>query len=177
MFKIFTLLIFTSLLSWGCPFDEAKTEVTIVAYKTIVNAVKEDDFEKASKEIQKQKVLYTYFENAAKEPLYQELLDAAKSKDAQKVKKLLDRSLILEIEELLAQVDTSFTHYKKSRLLLIKAKKHLKALTKKRKPMKYMKKILKSIGNPGLMGVGKREPNKAQFLKNKKLLLTNISAK
>ena len=83
--------------------------------------------------------------------------------------------MVLEIKELLGQVDENFDKYQKSRLLLIKAKKHLKALTKEKEPMKYMKKILKSIGNPGLMGVGKREPNKEQFLENKKLLLANIS--
>ena len=43
--------------------------------------------------------------------------------------------------------------------------------------MKYMKKILKYIGNPSLMGVGKKEASKEQFLKNKKLLLDNISKK
>ena len=40
--------------------------------------------------------------------------------------------------------------------------------------MKAMKKILKSIGNPGLMGMGKREPDKEMFEENRKLLLGMI---
>jgi hypothetical protein len=81
---------------------------------------------------------------------------------------------VLEIKELLEQVNQNFDKYQKSRLLVIKAKKHLKALTKDPKPMRYMKKILKSLGNPCLMGVGKKAPNKALFLKNRQLLLTQI---
>lgn len=176
MVKYILGMLVSTLILWSCPFDEAKVEVTIVAQKSIMSAVKSGDFIKAQQEITKNKKLYTYFEKTDKKPLFQPLLSAAKTKDAVKIKKLLDHSLVLEIKELLGQAEENFGKYQKTRLLLIKAKKHLKALTKEKIPMKYMKKTLKSIGNPGLMGVGKREPNKAQFLENKELLLTNISA-
>lgn len=172
---IFGMLIATAIL-WSCPFDEAKVEVTIEAQKSIMSALKSDDFAKTKEEIEKNKQLYTYFEKADKKPLYQPLLDATKTKDKAKIKKLIDHSLVLEIKELLGQVEENFGKYQKTRLLLIKAKKHLKALTKEKVPMKYMKKILKSIGNPGLMGVGKRDPNKAQFLDSKGILFEYISS-
>lgn len=169
----FLLLTFTT---WSCPFDEAGIEVTIVAHNNISKAVKSGDFKKASNEIIKQKELYEYFEKSDKKPLYVPLLHASKQKDAIKIKKLLDHSLVLEIKELLDQVENNFDKYQKSRLLLIKAKKHLKTLTKNKKSMQTMKKILKSIGNPGLMGMGKRSADKKIFQINKKQLLDSISS-
>ncbi len=177
MIKYITTILFSTLMLLSCPFDEANVEVTILAHKSISKAIQSKDFEKVLKELEHNKELYEYFKEEDGSNLYQPLVSAAKAKDSAKVKTLLDRSLVLEIKELLDQVEKNFDKYQKSRLLLIKAKKHLKALTKKKKPMTYMKKILKSIGNPGLMGVGKREPDKTQFLENKQLLLREISSK
>jgi len=175
MFKILMILFLSQLTLWACPFDEEKVEVTIVAHKTISKALKDDDYKKASQEIKKQKELYSYFEKSTDTALYKELLNAAKAKEKIKVKKLLDLSLVLEIKELLSQVDANFNKYQKARLLLIKTKKHLKALTKKREPMKYMKQLLKSIGNPGMMGVGKRKADKEIFDKYKEKLEEYLS--
>ncbi len=175
MIKIIFSILLTTLTLWSCPFDEAGVEVTIVAHKTIYSAAKSGNFEKAYKAIEKEKKLYKYFEKTDKKPLYQALLDASLAKNFTKLKALLDHSLVLEIKELLGQVEENFTKYQKSRLLLIKAKKHLKVLTKDEQAMKSMKNILKSIGNPGLMGMGKREANKVQFDKYRKLLIGQIS--
>ena len=174
MIKIIFSILLTTLTLWSCPFDEAGVEVTIVAPKTIYSAAKSGNFEKAYKAIEKEKKLYKYFEKTDKKPLYQALLDASLAKDSTKIKALLDHSLVLEIKELLGQVEENFSKYQKSRLLLIKAKKHLKVLTKDRQAMKIMKTILKSIGNPGLMGVGQRDADKAVFIKNKEYLLNYI---
>ena len=152
---------------FACPFDEADTEVTIDAYKTISKAVKRGDFSQAHEEIVRQKVLYEYFGK----DLYQRLLKGAVQKDPQTVQKMLDRSLVLEIRELLEKAEESFGAYKKARLLLVKAKKHLKVLTKEKEPHRLMKEMLRSLGNPGLMGMGKREPDKEAFVRAKKRLL------
>lgn len=170
------ILTFVSFPVWSCPFDEAGIEVTILAHDSISGFVKAGDFASASKKIESQKYLYEYFEQGSKTPLYQPLLDASNNEKGDKVIQLLDHSLVLEIGELLGQVDEMFNKYQKSRLRLIKAKKHLKALTAEKEPMDVMKTILKSIGNPGLMGVGLREPDKEQFSKNKNLLLSMIAS-
>lgn len=178
MFKkicILLIITFASLPSWSCPFDEAGIEVTILAHNSISDSIELNDFEKASKKIINNKYLYEYFEIAAKELLYQPLLDASNSKNGDRVIQLLDRSLVLEINELLGQVEEMFGQYQKSRLRLIKAKKHLKALTTEKEPMRVMKKILKSIGNPGLMGMGTKKADLVMFKENKKLLLGMIS--
>jgi len=176
MIKYITTILFSTLLLLSCPFDEANVEVTILAHKSISKAVKSEDFEKALKEVEKNKELYEYFKEENGTNLYQPLINATTAKNSTNVKTILDRSLVLEIKELLGQVEENFDKYQKSRLLLIKAKKHLKALTKEKEPMKIMKKILKSIGNPGLMGVGKKEADKEKFLENKKLLMGLIEA-
>lgn len=172
---VFFMLTIVPTFVWACPFDEAGIEVTIQAHNNIMAATNSGDFDKASKEIISQKYLYDYFEETSEKPLYEPLLNASKSKDAAKVKELLDYSLVLEIHELLGQVEENFGKYQKSRLRLVKAKKHLKLLTDAKPPMLAMKKILKSIGNPGLMGVGKREPSKEVFLQNRDILFGIIT--
>ena len=82
---------------------------------------------------------------------------------------------MLEIAELLGQVEEIFGKYQKSRLRLIKANKHLKALTSEEEPLRLMNNILESIGNPGLMGMGEKEPDKVLFMKIRALLLDMIS--
>lgn len=172
---LFFLLTMATANVGACPFDEAGIEVTIQAHNNIMAASNAGDFDKAQEEIISQKYLYDYFEESSDKPLYEPLLNASKNKDAAAVKQLLDYSLVLEIHELLGQVEENFGKYQKSRLRLIKAKKHLKLLTSEKPPMLAMKKILKSIGNPGLMGVGKREADKAVFLENKDILFGIIT--
>ncbi len=173
--SLFSILFLFSGNSVACPFDEAGIEVTILAHNEISQAVAAGNYDQASQKIIERKYLYEYFENNSKEALYQPLLDASISKNKVKVMELLDRSLVLEIQELLDQVNEMFEKYQASRLRLIKAKKHLQVLTSDKKPMKIMKKILDSLGNPGLMGIGQRDSNKVQFLENKKVLLKLIA--
>ena len=163
------MTVFSSSIS-ACPFDEANVEVTVLAKDEIYKAVKAGNYAMATAAIKKNKKLYDWFGHG----IYQKLLTASTAKDGSEVKKLLDKTLYLEVKELLGQVDKDFSNYQKSRLKLIKAKKHLKALTTDKKPMSVMKKILKTLGNPGLMGVGKRNPDKAGFLNYSKQLLAMI---
>ena len=162
--------LFFSISVSACPFDEANVEVTVLAKDEIYNAAKSGNYAKVTAAIKKNKMLYDYFGHG----IYPALLQASSAKDKAKIKALLDKSLYLEVKELLGQVDKEFTNYQKSRLKLIKAKKHLKALTKKKEPTSVMKKILKTLGNPGLMGVGKREPDKVAFSQNSGKLLSMI---
>ena len=168
---LLVLLVSSIAVAKACPFDEAGIEVTILAHNSIMDAVNAGDFDKASELILKEKYLYDYFEESSERPLFQPLLNASSQKDAGAIKEILDYSLVLEIRELLGQVEEMFGKYQKSRLRLIKAKKHLQRLTNEKPPMSAMKKILKSIGNPGLMGVGQREPDKSMFVESKERLL------
>lgn len=170
MFKKMILVLLVALPLLSCPFDEEDSAVTIDAYKAISKEVRSGDFEKAKEEILKQKELYEYFGK----DIYSGLLKAVDDKNSDEIKKMLDRSMVLEIKELLDKVETDFNSYKKARLLLIKAKKHLKVLTKDKKTHKLMKQMLKSLGNPGLMGMGKKEADKGLFLESKEKLLSLI---
>jgi len=168
------LLALSTFPAWSCPFDEAGIEVTVQAHTAISAAVDSKNYKKASEEIINLKYLYEYFEESTNEPLYQPLLEASNAKDGKKVRQLLDHSLVLEIKELLLQVEENFNKYQTARLRIIKAKKHLKVLTSEKEPMDTLKKILKSIGNPGLMGMGKEKPDMEMFLNNRKKLLDII---
>ena len=178
MLKIFCRVLLTFFFVFthfsyalSCPFDEASIEITIFARKEILQKIENNNFAEASEKITEYKYLYEYFEKNSKKRLYQPLLDASNISDANQINRLLDLSLILEIDELLVQVDEMFDNYQKSRLRLVKAKKHLKAYTSDPEPMKIMKKILRSIGNPGLMGFGKKDPDKKEFDENKEKIV------
>ena len=173
--KTLILAIFFATVSLSgsvsaCPFDEANVEVTVLAKDEIYKAAKSGNYVAATAAIKKNKKLYDYFGNG----IYPALLSASAAKNESKVKALLDKTLYLEVKELLGQVNGHFTDYQKSRLKLIKTKKHLKALTKDKEPMRVMRKILKSLGNPGLMGVGRRVADKAVFSSNSSKLLGMI---
>ena len=172
--KKIILILVASVSLWACPFDEAGVEVTILAHTEIYRAAKSGNFNKATKAIEKNKKLYRYFEQTGGGSIYQPLLNASSAGNKGRIKAILDRTLALEVKELLGQVSGHFSNYQKSRLKLIKAKKHLKALTRNRTAMGYMKKILKSLGNPGLMNVGKRPANKAMFSTNRSALLRHM---
>ncbi len=171
--QLFVILI--PLYIFACPFDEADIEVTIVAHNSITNTLKERDFVKTLETIKANKKLYTYFEGLKKDTFYQPLIQATQTKDTNKINTLLQKILYLEIEELLDKVEQEFTNYQKSRLLIVKTKKHLNVLTQEKTALEYIKKILESIGNPGLMGVGHKNPNKELFLEYKKKLLEKIA--
>ena len=166
---LFTLLFFSTTTS-ACPFDEANVEVTVLAKDEIYGAAKSGNYTKTTAAIKKNKHLYDYFGHG----IYPALLKASAEKNNNQIKSLLDKTLYLEVKELLGQVDKDFNNYQKSRLKLIKAKKHLKALTREKAPTSAMKKILSALGNPGLMGVGKRTPNKVAYAQNSNQLLTMI---
>lgn len=172
MFKKIILLILLALPLLSCPFDEdSNNAVTIDAYKSILKSAKKGDFEKAKEEIVKQKELYEYFGK----PLYASLLQGAEDKNSTLIKNMLDKSMVLEIKELLDKTEENFYKYKTARLLLIKAKKHLKVLTKDQKVHKLMRQLLKSLGNPGLMGMGKKDSDKEGFLRGEEELIENLT--
>lgn len=167
---LLTAFLALSAPVYTCPFDEADIEVTVVAKDEIYSAAKSGNYKSVTVAIQKNKHLYDYFGHG----IYTALLNASAAKDEAKIKALLDKTLYLEVKELLGQVDKEFANYQKSRLKLIKAKKHLKALTRAKAPTGVMKKILKNLGNPGLMGVGKKPANKVAYAKNSVKLLAMI---
>ena len=170
MFKKMILVWILLLPLWSCPFDEEDSAVTIEAYEAIMKEVQQKDFIKAKESISAQKELYEYFSK----PLYAGLLKATEEKDEKTIKTLLDQSMLMEIEELCTMVEKDFESYKKARLTLIKAKKHLKILSKDKQADALMKTMLKSLGNPGLMGMGKKKSDKALFMQSKKSLLEGL---
>lgn len=170
MRNILFAMIFITQTLIACPFDEEDSAVTIDAHQKISSFIANNAYEDALIEIENQKALYTYFAAQNDEPIYSALMDAVKNKDAKAVSTWLDRSLFLEIRELVEQVDGAFDNYTKSRLLLVKAKKHLQVLTDNKEAHKEMRMLLKSLGNPGMMGVGKKESDKALFTTSKERL-------
>lgn len=180
MRKIVMTVLALALSLSACPFDEERREATVEAYRAVEKALESGAYARVTRAIETEKVLYLYFEETFKEPLYRSLLEGARAERRETVMRWLKRSLVLEIRELLEQSEGSFGTYQKARLLLVKTKKHLKVLAESMEKTRaeegsfHLKQMLKSLGNPGIMGVGARPADRPLFLQHKNALLELI---
>lgn len=180
MRKIVMILLALALSLNACPFDEEQREATVEAYRAVEQALDSGEYARVTAAIEKEQALYRYFEETFKAPLYRSLLEGARVQERETVMRWLQRSLALEIRELLERSEESFDTYQKARLLLIKTKKHLQVLQESMEKGRgkaaeaHLKQLLKSLGNPGIMGVGARPADRELFLEHKKGLLALI---
>lgn len=176
MFKKLLLLSFMVISLLGCPFDEDDNDPTVDAYLSIQVAIEKDDFKEAKVVAIKWKELYQYFEDTYKEPINTKLLSSIGEKDKKQIIFWLNRSMVVEIKELINLAQKSIDKYQKARIYLVKAKKHLditnKLISKKDLKIgkKSLRKLLKSLGNPGMMGIGKKPKDLTKYLKHKKVI-------
>lgn len=163
------LLVAARLLA--CPFDEDNREPTVDAYAALGDSMAKGDAARSKSLLEANRELFSYFEKAGGEPILTGLEKAVAANNKAGAMHWLGRSVVIETEELLAKVSQKFEHYNEARLLLVKAKKHLELIMermdKKRalQAKKAMREALKSLGNPGVMGVGKRAPDLKLFTK------------
>lgn len=179
------VLIFVSLTqtkafaySYGDPSEEKIAEV----YKQMVMKLNESppNYDKAKEVFLTVKDLIDQHmgTDASKS-----VLKDFKEKDQQAVIKDMHDILVLNIARRLDNVDKAFEDYDKSKILLAKALATYKALSPvvKGKNPQLDKKLknefdvgLESLGNPGLFGVGEKEPNKSKFESSKESILTSL---
>jgi len=156
----------------ACPFDEENHEPTVDAYVALSESIAKADAVRSKALLETNRELYLYFQNVRGEPILSGLEKAVAANDTERAMHWLGRSVVIETEELLDQAAQKFERYNEARLLLVKAKKHLELIMArmgKKEAMqakKAMRKALKSLGNPGVMGVGKRAPDPKLFAKS-----------
>lgn len=164
--------------SYGDPNEEPVAE----AYKKMVAKLNETppDFDGAK---------------AAFEPVRQELdmhmgtepaasvLANLKDRKKENVISDMQKILVLNIARRLDNIEKDFQNYKQGRLLIAKANATYEALSpavKQKDPAldaalrQEFEKALQSLGNPGLFGVGVKEPDPASFKGSKETILKSL---
>jgi hypothetical protein len=111
------------------------------------------------------------------------ILSGFETKDANKIISDMEKILVLNVARRFESVDRNFEDYNTSKKLLAKAHATYKTLSPKviehnanidQKITEEFNKALESIGNPGLFGVGKKEPNQEIFKNAKQNILTHL---
>lgn len=169
MIKRLFLILTISISLFACPFDEDDNDPTVDSYLGIEQAINKNDYAQALAITKKWKELYVYFEDTYNEPINTKLLESIENKDNKKIMYWLNRSMVIEIKELIDLAQKSISNYSEARIKLVKAKNHLKVTNKKlssveaKESKKLLRKLLKTLGNPGMFGVGKKPMSLEKF--------------
>ncbi|MGG0236933.1 hypothetical protein [Bacillus rhizoplanae] len=178
IFLIFSIHTSAFAYSYGNPNEEKVAE----AYKQMVAKLDENpaNFTEAKKAYEN--VQEEIDQHMGKEPSKAIMKDFDK-KDKEAIITDMQKILALNINRRLTNVDEQFNDYDTSKRLLAKAfatydalspviAEHNKELDAKLKD--EFNKALESLGNPGLFGVGQKEPNHDAFKQSKEVILTSL---
>ena len=169
---------FASAYSYGNPNEEAVAEV----YKKVVASLNQNPPDYAAARASFETIKGELDMHMGKEPgmAIQQALEG-KNKDA--AIDAFQKTLVLNIARRLDNVESDFTNYKQAKLLLAKGLATYDALSpvvasKSPDLDQTMRKdfdaALQALGNPGLFGVGVKQPDKALFTEKKAEILTNL---
>lgn len=172
--KILMILLMTifsnSLFAYS--YAAAGKEPTIESREKILKFVNANDFIQAKNEFEKAKDNYAYLSNLHDKNLLNSLETAINNKQSLEINKWLNISLAAEINRRLDGGLKNIEIYNVSKVMLAKANKYYKllepSLTKeqKQKLSLAIKNCMKSIGNPGLFGVGAKPADLKKFKEN-----------
>ncbi|MCA1031973.1 hypothetical protein LCL95_13140 [Bacillus timonensis] len=167
-----------SAYSYGDPSEEKVAE----AYKEMVSKLNDEpaDF-KSAKEVY----------NTVKEEIDMHMgtepsdviLKHFEQEDKEKVIADMQKILVLNIVRRMDNIESNFEDYDTSKRLLAKAFATYNALSPviaqnnsglDQQMKKKFDAALEALGNPGLFGVGKKEPNKDAFIENKEFIYESL---
>lgn len=182
---IAALLMLTSLVpstasaySYGDPNEEAVAE----SYKRVAGLLNQStpDFTAAMNEL---KTIQEELDMHMGEKPAQAIEQALAEKNKEQALDAFQKTLVLNIARRMKSAEDSFEDYTQGKLLLAKAKSTYEALAPIVKAndasvdesiRKGFEETLQALGNPGLFGVGVREPDRNQFVSNKDEILGQL---
>lgn len=157
---LFIIALFFSVQVNAYSYAAAGKEPVIEAREKALKAISTNDYEKAKVEVQTISAEVIYLEKKFKSGLSKSLKDALNKKDEKAVFTAFNMILAAEVQRRIDGAIASIKHFQKTKVLVVKAKKYLDLLlpsysSSKRKEIESLyAKAKKSIGNPGLFGVG-----------------------
>lgn len=169
---LFIVAIITSINLQAYSYASAGKEPTLDAKEAIFKAVNSDDFNSAKTIFLKYEKNYKYLNDEFNSSLFEGLKNAIEEKDKKDIAKWLDISIATEIERRLDGGLKNIKQFNVAKVMLAKANKFYKLLSSSldkqtdEKLSIAIEKCMKSIGNPGLFGVGAKPVNIEEYQKN-----------
>lgn len=174
---LFVVSIFASMNLHAYSYAAAGKEPTIDAKEAILKAVNDNDFNGAKTVFIKYTKNYQYLNDEFNDKLFDGLKDAIEKKDTVRVSKNLDISIAAEIQRRLDGGLKNIKQFNVAKVMLAKANKFYKLLAVRlddvtnKKLNSAIKECVKSIGNPGLFGVGARPANIEIYKQNQQIAI------
>lgn len=163
-------------------YAAAGKEPTIDAKEEIMKAINKNDFQTAKEVFTKYEKNYKYLNDEFNGSLLLGLKYSIENKNKEEVVKWLNISIASEIQRRLDGGLKNIKNFNVAKVMLAKADKFYKLLSssldiQKDKTLKEaIQKCIKSIGNPGLFGVGSKSANIEEYKKNQKIAVDIIKS-
>ncbi len=174
---LFIVTIITSINLCAYSYASAGKEPTLDAKEAIFKAINSDDFNSAKTIFLKYEKNYQYLNDEFNSSLFEGLKIAIEKKDKTNISKWLDISIASEIQRRLDGGLKNIKQFNISKVMLAKANKFYKILSSRLDEItnknlnQAIKKCVKSIGNPGLFGVGAKPANIEEYKKNQEIAI------
>ena len=180
LLALIALFIATNLNAYS--YASAGKEPTIDSKEQIMKALNNDDFTTASKIFKEHEKNYRYLTKEFIPSLYDGLQKGLENKDKKQIVKYLELSIAAEIQRRIDGGLQNIKVYNIAKVMVMKAKKFYSLLSisldkqTDEKLKKAVTNCIKSIGNPGLFGVGAKPSNKDEYIKNQKLIIEIVQS-
>jgi len=182
---LLTILLSTALFLFSAPtlaysYAAAGKEPLIEGREAILIAMQKSDFKAVETELLKLNEELLYLKNEHHVNLIPAFKGALKKQDKEQIDKLIDVALFEEIIRRLEGAETNLDDYQVAKVLVVKSKLFLDLLMPKLTPQNSeqaniaINGLLKSIGNPGVFGVGKAPADNTAFNEYQNKLLAAL---
>jgi len=172
--------LFASAPTLAYSYAAAGKEPLIEGREAILVAMQKSDFKVVETELFKLNEELLYLKNEHHVDLITPFENALKKQDKEQIDKLIDVALVEEIIRRLDGAKTNLNDYQVAKVLVVKSKLFLDLLVVKLNPQNSeqanvaINGLLKSIGNPGVFGVGKAPADNVAFTKHQNKLLSAL---
>jgi len=161
-------------------YAAAGKEPVIDGREAILVALDKSDFKQVESELNKLNEELIYLKKEHDVDLIQPFENALKNQDKQQIETLIDVAVYEEIVRRLEGATTNLNDYQVAKVLVVKSKLFLDLL-KPKLDSKYSEQaslaingLLKSIGNPGVFGVGQEPADEKAFTEYQQKLLSAL---
>lgn len=174
---LFIVAIVTSINLNAYSYAAAGKEPTLDAKEAILKAINSDDFNIAKTTFLKYEENYKYLNDEFNSTLFEGLKIAIEEKNKNNIAKWLDISIASEIQRRLDGGLKNIKQFNIAKVMLAKANKFYKLLSPSleiqidKNLSLAIEKCIKSIGNPGLFGVGAKPINIDEYKKNQEIAI------
>lgn len=184
LFTVFLLAGLFPASAGAYSYGNANTEAVAETFKLVASKLNADTADWPSAKAAYAEVRSELESHFGKD-VAKELDDAFAAEDKDRVMQDWKGVLVLNLERRFTYAEQGFDNYSEAKLLLAKARATFETLkpylsgtpaeSKRAEIEQAFDKALEALGNPGLLGVGKKDPNPEVFKQNIKMINDTVS--